>query len=64
MSVKVWKKTVRIQRDFICRGGLLGKVENDVSTSPYGGLGMKDIQVVNLNFLSNWMSRVLNKDQS
>ncbi|MCH86251.1 ribonuclease H protein [Trifolium medium] len=65
MPVKVWKKVVRIQREFLW-GGVQGG--NKVSWVKWavvckpknkGGLGVRDARIVNLSLLTKWRWRLL-----
>ncbi|GAU40296.1 hypothetical protein TSUD_362760 [Trifolium subterraneum] len=65
MPVKVWKKVVRIQREFLW-GGVRGG--NKVSWVKWavvckdkskGGLGVRDVRIVNLSLLAKWRWRLL-----
>jgi hypothetical protein len=68
MPVKVWKVVVKIQREFLW-GGLEKKrkinwVSWDTVTKAKinGGLGVKDLRIVNLSLLAKWRWRFLNSD--
>ncbi|MCI35538.1 ribonuclease H protein, partial [Trifolium medium] len=65
MPAKVWKKVVRIQREFLWGGGRGGKKISWVRWSVVcqdkkkGGLGVRDIRLVNISLLSKWHWRLL-----
>jgi hypothetical protein len=65
MPVSVLKKVVRIQREFLWGGARGGKKISWVKWSVVckdknqGGLGVRDIKVVNLSLLSKWRWRLL-----
>jgi hypothetical protein len=69
MPVKVWKKVVRIQREFLWGGVRGGKKISWVKWSVVckekrnGGLGVKDIRVVNLSLLTKWRWRILQSER-
>jgi hypothetical protein len=62
---KVWKKVVRIQREFLWGGVKGGKKISWVKWSVVcrdrkkGGLGVRDIRIVNLSLLTKWRWRLL-----
>jgi hypothetical protein len=62
---KVWKKIVRIQREFLWGGVKGGKKINWVKWSVVckeknnGGLGVRDVNLVNLSLLAKWRWRLL-----
>jgi hypothetical protein len=68
MPVKVWKEIVRIQRGFLWRG--LSKrrkicwVKWDEVCKPKkeGGLGIRDIRLVNLSLLAKWRWKLLSNE--
>lgn len=68
MSGKVWKKLVKIQREFLWEGVGGGRKINWVKwrtvcqPKGMGGLGVRDIRVVNLSLLAKWRWRLLNED--
>ncbi|KAK2387063.1 hypothetical protein QL285_060888 [Trifolium repens] len=70
IPIHVWKKVRRIQRDFLwgCRGGVrkINWVKWDTICKPkyLGGLGVRDIRVVNISLLSKWRWRLLSEEQS
>jgi hypothetical protein len=60
MRTQVWKKVVRIQREFLW-GGVTGgrkinwiKWETVCQENSNGGLGFRDIRVVNISLLAKW----------
>jgi hypothetical protein len=57
MRTQVWKKVVRIQREFLW-GGVTGGRNINWSN---GGLGVRDIRVVNISLLANWRWRLLQR---
>ncbi|GAU10246.1 hypothetical protein TSUD_418780 [Trifolium subterraneum] len=65
MPIKVWKKVVRVQREFLWGGVKGGKKVNWARWSVVcrdknkGGLGVRDIRIVNLSLLSKWRWRLL-----
>ncbi|MCI10071.1 RNA-directed DNA polymerase (Reverse transcriptase), partial [Trifolium medium] len=65
MPAKVWKKVVRIQREFLWGRGRGGKKISWVRWSVVcqdknkGGLGVQDIRLVNISLLSKWRWRLL-----
>ncbi|GAU34029.1 hypothetical protein TSUD_16170 [Trifolium subterraneum] len=65
MSVNVWKQVVRIQREFLWRGVKGGNKIKWVKWSVVckakekGGLGVRDIRLVNLSLLAKWRWRLL-----
>lgn len=64
----VWKKLVRIQREILWRGVEVGRKINWVKwrtvcqLKGMGGLGVRDIRVVNLSLLAKWRRRLLNEE--
>jgi hypothetical protein len=66
----VWKKIRRIQRDFLlgCRGNRkrITWIKWDTICLPKnkGGLGVRDIRVVNISLLTKWRWRLLYDDQA
>jgi len=65
MSVKVWRKLVRIQREFLW-GGVEGgrkfcwvKWSKVCQPKARGGLGIRDVKLVNLSLLAKWIWRLL-----
>jgi len=70
MPVKVWKKVVRIQREFLL-GGMGGgnkirwlKWETVCSHKYKKGLGVKHVKLVNLSLLAKWRWRLLQGDHA
>jgi hypothetical protein len=69
IPVHVWKKICRIQRDFLWggRGGVKRinwvKWETICKPKHQGGLGVRDIRVVNISLLTKWRWRLLSDDQ-
>jgi hypothetical protein len=67
---KVWKKIVRIQREFLWGGVKGGKKINWLKWSVVckdrrnGGLGVRDIRFVNLSLLTKWRWRLLSPDRA
>jgi hypothetical protein len=68
MPVQVRKKVVRIQRDFLW-GGVNGRKKLSwvkwkvvCKDKKKGGLGVRDLEVVNLSLLSKWRWRLLNRE--
>ncbi|GAU38652.1 hypothetical protein TSUD_276920 [Trifolium subterraneum] len=65
MPKKVWRKVVRIQREFLWGGVRGGKKVSWVRWSVVckekdkGGLGVRDIRLVNISLLSKWRWRLL-----
>ncbi|XP_024639915.1 uncharacterized protein [Medicago truncatula] len=65
MPVKVWRRLVQIQREFLWGGVGVGRKINWVKWSKVsqpkdkGGLGIRDIRLVNLSLLSKWRWRIL-----
>jgi hypothetical protein len=65
MPNKVWKKVVRIQREFLWGGPKGGKRISWVKWSlicmerKHGGLGVRDIRLVNISLLVKWRWRLL-----
>ncbi|XP_045809691.1 uncharacterized protein LOC123904036 [Trifolium pratense] len=70
MPRKVWKKVVRIQREFLWGGVRGGNKINWVRWSVVckekkkGGLGVRDIRLVNISLLSKWRWRLLSPGRS
>jgi hypothetical protein len=70
LPVKVWKKIVRIQREFLWGGVKGGKKINWVKWSVVckakssGGLGVRDINLVNQSLLAKWRWRLLTPGRS
>jgi len=68
MSMKVWKRLVRIQREFLWGGVGGGKKNSWVKWSKVcqpkekRGLGIRDIRLVNLSLLAKWRWRILHGD--
>jgi hypothetical protein len=68
MPVHVWKSIRRIQRDFLWggtrRGSKMSWVKWDVVCLPKnkGGLGVRDVRVVNISLLAKWRWRLLTND--
>jgi hypothetical protein len=67
MPVKVWRRIVRIQREFLW-GGVGGgrKISwvrwNSVcQTKENGGLGVRDVRVLNVSLLAKWKWRLLDE---
>ncbi|GAU23240.1 hypothetical protein TSUD_172690 [Trifolium subterraneum] len=65
MPVKVWREVVRVQRNFLW-GGLSKKRRinwvkwSDIcKTKKDGGLGIKDLRLVNLSLLAKWRWKLL-----
>lgn len=69
LSVKVWRRLVRIQREFLWGGVGGGRKINWVSWSKVcqpkikGGLRVRDIRLVNLSLLAKWRWRVLQNEE-
>ncbi|GAU33092.1 hypothetical protein TSUD_259430 [Trifolium subterraneum] len=65
MPLKVWKQVVRIQREFLWGGVRGGRKVNWVKWSMVckaknkGGLGVRDVRLVNLSLLTKWRWRLL-----
>ena len=66
LPVQVWKRLVRIQREFLW-GGVEGskkiswvKWESVCRHKSNGGLGIKDIRIMNVSLLVKWRWRLLN----
>jgi len=65
MSVKVWGRLVRIQREFLWGGVEGGKKISWVRWSKVcqpkilGGLGIRDIRLVKLSLLAKWRQRII-----
>jgi hypothetical protein len=70
MPNKVWKKVVRIQREFLWGGVKGGKKISWVKWSVVcrdrkkGGLGVRDVRLVNLSLLAKWRWRLLLPDRA
>lgn len=70
MPVKVLKKIVRIQREFIWGGVEGGRKINWVKWSSvcqpkeHGGLGVKDVRLMNLSLLAKWRWRLVNEENA
>jgi len=70
MSVIVWKRLIRIQREFLWGGVLGGKKISWVKwrtvcqPKEEGGLGVRDIRVVNLSLLAKWRWRMIQGENS
>lgn len=70
LPVLVWKKIVRLQREFLWGGVGGGRkiswVKWDVVCQPKesGGLGVKDIRVMNLSLLAKWRWRLLSGEKA
>ncbi|MCH79641.1 LINE-1 reverse transcriptase like, partial [Trifolium medium] len=69
MPSQVWKKLIRIQRDFLW-GGVSGgrkiswvKWEVVCQKKCDGGLGVKDVRVMNLSLLAKWRWRILQNER-
>jgi hypothetical protein len=65
MPVVVWKKIVRLQREFLW-GGVGGgkkiswvKWKSVCQRKDNGGLGVRDIRVVNISLLAKWRWRLM-----
>lgn len=70
MPDKVWRKIVRVQREFLW-GGVGGgkkiswvKWETVCQHKKRGGLGVKDIRVMNVSLLLKWRWRLLNGERT
>jgi hypothetical protein len=70
MPVQVRKKAVRIQRDFLW-GGVNGKKKISwvkwklvCQDKRKGGLGVRDLELVNLSLLAKWRWRLLHEEDS
>jgi hypothetical protein len=70
IPVQVWKKVRRLQRDFLWgsrgREKKISWMKWDTICKPkhLGGLGVRDIRVVNISLLTKWRWRLLSVDQS
>ncbi|PNX87107.1 ribonuclease H, partial [Trifolium pratense] len=70
IPIQVWKKVKRIQREFLWggRNGVkkINWVKWDTICKPkhLGGLGVRDIRVVNFSLLAKWRWRLLSEDES
>jgi len=68
LPVKVWKRLVRIQREFLWGDVGGGRKINWVSWKKVcqpkeeGGLGVRDIRLVNLSLLAKWRWRLIQQD--
>jgi len=70
MPGKVWRKLVKIQREFLW-GGVTGgrkiswvKWRSVCHPKGRGGLGVRDIRVVNISLLAKWRWRLLNGENA
>ncbi|PNX89313.1 ribonuclease H, partial [Trifolium pratense] len=61
MLSQVWKKLISVQRDFLWGGARGGRKINRVKWDVFdnGGLGVKDVRVMNLSLLDKWRWRIL-----
>jgi hypothetical protein len=70
LPVKVWKRLVRIQREFLWGGVGGGRKINWVSWKKVcqpkeeGVLGVRDIRLVNLSLLAKWRWRLIHHDDA
>ncbi|KEH35783.1 hypothetical protein MTR_3g102690 [Medicago truncatula] len=70
LPATVWKKIVRIQREFLWGGAAGGRkirwVKWSVVCQPkeMGGLGVKDVRLMNLSLLAKWRWRLLNGEDA
>ncbi|KAK2393020.1 hypothetical protein QL285_055002 [Trifolium repens] len=70
MPVGVWKKLVRLQRRFLWGGAAGASKINWVRWMDVcrhkkeGGLGVKDLRIMNISLLSKWKWRLLSEGQS
>jgi hypothetical protein len=70
IPVGVWKKIVRLQRRFLWGGAAGSSKINWVSwldvcrPKKEGGLGVKDLRIMNISLLTKWRWRLLSKGQS
>jgi hypothetical protein len=70
MPVKVWRRLVRIQREFLWGGVGGGRKINLVKWSKVcqpkekGGLGIRDIKLVNLSLLAKWRWSIIQGDDT
>jgi hypothetical protein len=70
MPIKVWKKIVRIQREFLWGGVEGGRKINWVKWSlvcqpkEHGGLGVKDVRLMNLSLLAKRRWRLVNGENA
>jgi hypothetical protein len=68
MPIQVWKSIRRIQREFLWggtrRGTKISWIKWDVVCLPKnkGGLGVRDVRVVNISLLAKWRWRLLTND--
>jgi len=70
MPVQVWKRIVRIQREFLW-GGVGGgrkvswvKWKSVCQQKANGGIGIKDIRVMNVSLLAKWKWRLLDGEKA
>lgn len=69
LPVKVWKRVVRIQREFLWGGVNGGKKVCWVKwatvclTRDKGGLGIRDMRLVNISLLAKWRWRLVQPEQ-
>jgi hypothetical protein len=70
MPTQVWKKLVSIQRAFLWGGLRSGKKISWVKWEVVcqekckGGLGVKDVRIMNLSLLAKWRWRIIQNEQS
>jgi hypothetical protein len=68
MPVKVWKELVKIQRDFLWRGlskssGIFWVKWDDIcKPKKEGGLGIRDLRLVNVSLLAKWRWKLLSHE--
>jgi hypothetical protein len=69
MPTKVWKEVVKIQRSFLW-GGLAKRNKtcwvkwNDIcKPKREGGLGIRDLRLINLSLLAKWRWNILSNDR-